>query len=412
MIVGQMKSERIIVSYAGVHQAYQLALAAHEMGELQAFYCSLYDAPGCWGERLGDFVGKGYFEGRRAEGLAPDKAIEFAWPLLWKTIRDKIYRRGRENWLTVNSAFDLYVARQLQKSSPSIFVGTSTSDLYSLRAAKRNGATLVHDCPSVHPFFQSHLLEEAADLVGMNIRRGKGPGRMEERKLREYDLADVLLVYSSFHRKSFEEQGFAQEHIYESPLWVDQSLWYRDASEYPECATPNKPLKLLFVGSISLRKGMPFLLDAVAQCGNAVELTIVGTPSLKAHPSLVAKTKNVSYLSPQPKSQLHNTYQMHDVLVLPSVCDSFGFVALEAMACGLPVIMTENCGAPAPDPSWRVPAMDAWRLAERILYYADDRTRVAEDGKTAMAFSTEYTPKHYRQKIRKLFATILNNHRV
>jgi len=100
-----------------------------------------------------------------------------------------------------------------------------------------------------------------------------------------------------------------------------------------------------------LRKRIPFLLDAVAQCGAAVELTIIGTPPLRTDPSLVAQSQNVSYLSPQSKTQLRNTYQIHDVPVLPSVCDSFGFVALEAMACGLPVIITEKCGAPEPGSS-------------------------------------------------------------
>ena len=403
-----MQSKRIVVSYAGVHQAYQLALAAQEMGELQAFYCALYDAPKCWGARFANFVGKGYFEGRRADGLELDKVVEFPWPLIWKVMRDQFYRRGRENWLTVNSAFDLYVAKQLQRLPPSIFVGTATSDLFSLKAAKRNGATLVHDCPGVHPFFEASLLEEAADHVGMKIHRRRSPGQMEQRKLREYDLADILLVYSGIHRKSFEDEGFLPERIFESPLWVDPGLWYRDPIDYPRSAKPTKPLKLLFVGSISLRKGIPFLLDAVAQCGAAVELTIVGNPPLKPHPSLLPKSRNVSYLLPQSKTQLRTTYQMHDVFVLPSVCDSFGFVALEAMACGLPVIMTENCGAPAPDSSWRVPAMDSRRLAERILYYADERTRISEDGKTALAFSTIYTPERYRNNVRELFTTILN----
>jgi glycosyltransferase involved in cell wall biosynthesis len=386
-----------------------MALAAHEMSELQSFYCSLYDAPECWGARFGDFVGTGYFEGRRADGLKLDKVVEFPWPLIWKAMRDRFYRRGVGNWLTVNSAFDLWVAKQLQSSPPSIFVGTATSDLYSLKVAKRNGSALVHDCPGIHPFFEARLLEEAADHAGMKILTHRSPGRMERRKLGEYDLTDVLMVYSGFHRKSFEDEGFAPEQIFESPLWVDPGLWYRDAVDYPGSAKPMKPLKLLFVGSISLRKGIPFLLDAVAQCGAAVELTIVGTPPLRAHPSLVAKTKNVTYLSPQSKTKLRNTYQMHDVLVLPSVCDSFGFVALEAMACGLPVIITENCGAPSPYSSWRVPAMDSRRLAERILYYADDRTRISKDGKTAMVFSSVYTPQQYRDNVRGLFSTILNN---
>ena len=54
---GLANAGRIVVSYAGVHQAYQLALAAQEMGELKAFYCSLYDAPKKWGGMIAGLVG-------------------------------------------------------------------------------------------------------------------------------------------------------------------------------------------------------------------------------------------------------------------------------------------------------------------------------------------------------------------
>lgn len=149
-----MKSSGIVISYSGVHSAYQLALAAQEMGELQAFYCSPYDAPQCWGERVGGFVGKGHFEGRRVDGIQLKKVIEFPWPLICKVICERIHPRWRDIWLPFNSAFDSYVAGKLQKGSPRLFVGTATSDLFSLRAAKRTGATLIHDCPGVHPVFE------------------------------------------------------------------------------------------------------------------------------------------------------------------------------------------------------------------------------------------------------------------
>ena len=99
---------------------------------------------------------------------------------------------------------------------------------------------------------------------------------MGQRKIDEYALADTLLVYSDFHKKSFEEAGHSGKRFFVSPLWVDKSMWYREAPKRDDKA-PNHPLKLLFVGAISLRKGIPFLLKAVATCGNAVQLTIVGS---------------------------------------------------------------------------------------------------------------------------------------
>ena len=157
----------VVVSYAGVHQTYQLALAADELGELQAFYCALYQHDSKWGSRFADLVGHGLIEGRRADGLDLRKVVEFPWPLLLKVIRDRIYPRGRDGWLAANSAFDWWVSQRIATSPPEIFVGTASSDLHCLQAAKTYGTALVHDCPGLHPRFESRLLREAAETAGV-----------------------------------------------------------------------------------------------------------------------------------------------------------------------------------------------------------------------------------------------------
>jgi len=58
---------------------------------------------------------------------------------------------------------------------------------------------------------------------------------------------------------------------------------------------------------------------------------------------------------PQSKAALRELYCKHDIMVFPSLSDSFRFVAMETMACSLPVIVTQNCGVPVPEELWRVP---------------------------------------------------------
>ena len=404
-----MSHGRIAVSYAGIHQAFQLALAVHEIAELKAFYCALYDDPAKWGGSFARYLPPGLIENRRVDGLDVRRVIEFPWPLLLKAARDRIYPRAKDNWFATNSTFDWWASRKLTADPCEVFVGTSSSDLFSLQTAKAHGAILVHDCPGAHWSTDSMLQREAAARAKIRARARRRPWpqshAMRSRILREYELADVLLVYSDFHRRSFEAAGFPQSRLFVLPLWVDTAFWHlsRPRSE----STREQPLKLLFVGSIDLRKGIPFLLDAVAQCKKAVQLTIVGQRTGETNRVINSDFPNVTYLGYLPKVELRKVYADHDVFVLPSVCDPFPRVAFEAMACGLPVILTENCGTPTPDASWKVVPMNVESLAQRIMHYADDRTLVARDGEQAARFAARFTPQVYRQNVQKLLKMML-----
>jgi glycosyltransferase involved in cell wall biosynthesis len=218
-------------------------------------------------------------------------------------------------------------------------------------------------------------------------------------------MADAFIFCSETQRRSLGKKVPADKPALIAPLWIDTDLWKgafrNDASEIVR-----GPLKVLFAGKIGLRKGIPYLLQAREECSRRVSLTLVGTLEPEVE-SLLAKTDGVNLLPPRSKPALRELYWNHDVLVLPSLGDSFGFVALEAMACGLPVIVTENCGVPVPDPAWRVPIMNSEAIAERLLHYAADRAALEQDGRIAAEFARQYTPQRYRDQIKCLFRRLL-----
>jgi glycosyltransferase involved in cell wall biosynthesis len=114
--------------------------------------------------------------------------------------------------------------------------------------------------------------------------------------------------------------------------------------------------------------------------------------------------KHLPYLT---KAELKNLYREHDVLVMPTLGDSFGFVTVEAMASGMPVIASQNAGAPVPDPSWRVPPHDAEAIRARLLAYHADREMLRFDGEVAAAFGQNFRPVNYRQRAGELFKHLL-----
>lgn len=386
----------IDVAYSGVHQAYQLALAAHEVGGLRRFHCSIYDAPGHWGGFLSRLAGKAALQSRKVEGLPLDQVIEHPWPLLSKMVKDRVFGADRDDWFCANEAFDRAVAQSLRKSPPKVFIGTETCALHSLEACVVTETLRLHDCPQLHPAFLNAVMREAEDRSGVRwLGMGERPA-MAQRKLREYEMADYLLLYSEVHQRSFELAGFSSNRLFQCPLWVDTAFWQ---SAQRESRSEASPLKFLFAGSLTLRKGIPFLLRALGRTKVECSLTLVGTLSSEITIPERVGGCSITVTGPMTKSALRRAYQEHDLFVLPSVADSFGFVALEAMACGLPVVLTNNCGAPVPDASWRIPAMNVDALAERLTYYLDHPHRIQEDRLHAIKFAQGFTPVRYRQSI-------------
>lgn len=393
----------IDVAYSSVHQAFQLALAAQEENCLRHFHCSIYDADGKWGGLLGRVLRPGTLHSRKVQGLDVSHVVEHPWPLVRKMVYDRFYGSDTGDWLDANDAFDRAVAARLAKSPAKAFIGTETCDLHCLRMCQEMGTIRIHDCPQLHPQFLEEVMLEASERSGV---RWHGTGEkpdMQKRKLEEYELAEHLLIYSNVHRRSFERAGFHPDQLFQWPLWVDTDFWLLADGKKRDCVSP---LRFLFVGSINLRKGMPFFMEALRLLDRTCALTLVGTPSAEVSiPSKIGGC-SITLAGPMSKTALREAYGAHDVFILPSVADSFGFVALEAMACGLPVILTENCGAPVPAPEWRVPAMDSRALAQRMAWYLDDPVRVAVDGVQAEKFAGEFTPAVYRGGIRGLLRQI------
>jgi glycosyltransferase involved in cell wall biosynthesis len=229
---------------------------------------------------------------------------------------------------------------------------------------------------------------------------------MKERKLQEYEMAGRLMVYSEFHEQSFVRQGVPAERFFQNPLWVDTDFWQPMIVPKRSSRTAGM-LHLLFVGELSLRKGLPFLFKALELLDAPVRLTLAGrrTDQLEV-PSRIGRAEIVA-TGPLTKHRLRELYAEHDLLVLPSVADAFGWVAVEAMACGIPVLLSENCGAPVPDPTWRVPALNSSAIAARLQYYLDQPERLLHDASSCCAFAQQFTPKRFRQTVKAEYLKLL-----
>jgi glycosyltransferase involved in cell wall biosynthesis len=390
----------IAVAYSGVHQAYQLALAAQELGRLDRFYCSMFAAEGKWGGVFARLMGSDALVNRRVDGLSSKRVCENPWPLLTHRLRTRFRPASANDWTLANEWFDRWVARRIKRSACRIFVGVETCSAESLAMARECGKVRVLDCPGVDAEFLDEMAAEAGAALGITTVGQADSPAMRERKRREIELADAILLCSEAQARMFRARAATTANLYVAPLWVDSHFW-RPAEG---CRKPDSaPLRALFVGKINLRKGVPFLVRALTECDKSVSLTLVGGLDDELRPFLKNYEGKINVLPPCTKTELRKHYQSHDLLILPSLGDSFGFVAMEAMACGAPVVVSENCGAPVPDPSWRVPVMDSAAIARRFEYYAANPQALEQDRQVARRFALRFTPERYREKINELY---------
>jgi glycosyltransferase involved in cell wall biosynthesis len=397
-----LNNSSVIVAYSGVHQAFQIALAAHEAGVLDAFYGSIFDAPGKWGGQLGFLFGKNALANRRCPGLPSEKLVEYPWPELFARLKRRGGCARRDEWIWTAQRFDRHIASVLSKKQSRLFIGVENCAAESFRVGRERGMMLVYDCPGFNPEVTDQAALRAADEWKLPRPKPSDSPAIKANKERELALADCVLVYSEVHQRSWQQRGVDAKKFERIPLWIEPALWFSQSPKRPA----DGPLRVLFAGRATLHKGVPYLLDAVKKCGSRVQLDCVGKIQEELQP-LVAALPNVNVLPPVPKAQLREVYCNHDVLVLPSLGDSFGFVALEAMACGLPVIVTENCGVPVPDPAWRMPIMNSGAIAQRLEYYAKDRDALNRDGQVAQQFARQFTPERYREQIKNLLRRLL-----
>ena len=161
----------------------------------------------------------------------------------------------------------------------------------------------------------------------------------------ECDLADHIVVNSAWSQNALLSEGVPAEKIKVVPLAYEavgeSSLFQR---EYPTVFSPARPLRVLFLGQINLRKGIGQLFETIQLLtGESVEFWFVGPvqvsipPGLREHPQ-------VKWFGVAPRSKVETYYKRADVFILPTLSDGFGITQLEAQSWKLPVVASRHCG--------------------------------------------------------------------
>ncbi len=299
----------------------------------------------------------------------------------------------------VYRSLDRYAARRARRSTTLTAVYAYEDGAHELfRAASRAGIARYYDQPIGHWRAARAILAEEAERLpewAATITGLRDSAEKLARKDAELRLADRILVASTFTRRTLEGVDTGRARIDLVPYGAPPVI-------RPARRATGSRMRVLFVGSLSQRKGIAYVFEAVRRLGVQVELTLIGRPPAPC-PALERELGRHRWLESLPHAHLLEEMAAHDVLLFPSLFEGFGLVILEAMSRGLPVIATPHTAAPdilqdGVD-GYIVPVRDVDAIVDRCERLRSDHGLHEAMRDAALATAERWTWARYQQSI-------------
>jgi len=354
----------VLVTHPGRQHSHQAAVALERAGMLAGYWAGVpavaeqaARAPALLRRRFRRYA---------PVPLDPRRVRWFPWTPALRRTGDALLPPGgaaRVDFLACR-LFDRWVAARLPRAGVDAVIACEISALATFRAARARGIATILDAPSLH--------HEAQD----RLHGTTDPAALHRRITRIKDLeiacADHVLTVSELARETYLEAGVPAAKVHAVSLGADLELF---APEREPPAAGHDGFLFLFAGACLKRKGFDLLLEAfdrVAAAAPQARLRIVGPRGDCADLLEHRARGGIDVAGAVDQRQLARELQQADCLVLPSRNDSYGMVVAEALASGLPVVVSDMVGAKeliAPEVNgWVVPAGDAAALAERMSW--------------------------------------------
>lgn len=160
----------------------------------------------------------------------------------------------------------------------------------------------------------------------------------------ECELADRIVVNSEWSRSCLERAGIPSGKLHVVPLAYEPESMTTALHDYPDAFSRTRPLRVLFVGQVSVAKGAAALLEALTLLRDVfVEVRFVGGVAMSI-PQRFLDHPAITWVGPVSRSEVMNHYRDSDVLIFPTLSDGFGMAQVEAQGWGLPVIASRRSG--------------------------------------------------------------------
>lgn len=393
---------RVSVSCLGSRERYGMPVALHKLEMLDVLYTDLYVPH--FVSQLGNFswLNNGFAAllGRNHADL-PFRLVRTQL-LLGLEFRFKVRRARQLNEqlslsIKFGSRFAGQIVKDILRVDSDFLVAFSGAALETFAMMKNSKSQAFRILDQIDPGLNDYLLIE--NECKRYPQWGEGNEQINrnyfDRVKSEIYLADHLIVNS--HYSATMVQGWVGNKPI-SVLPIPSSFERKLKSNFNNQGR----LKVLFLGTLSLRKGIHYALEAVErmrQSGFDIELTLAGGCRIDAN--MLHNYKCIDYLGSVPSRMVQALLDSHDILLFPTLSEGFGIVQVEAISRSVPVIATKNCGAVVEhDVSGLViDAMCTDSIVEGLTRYYNDRALLAQHSRNAFTRSESFTVENYAKAL-------------
>lgn len=394
----------ILVGHPTRQHSHRLAQALEQAGLLHSYWTLLPDRRALpWVPASLDGVLPSAIMRNPLQCLPIEKVHTLIGPLLLQKLGSRAGSVGLRHlgeWMAW-TAFDRWVARQLPRLRPTAVVGYEMCCAETFKVAKRLDIVCVLDAAAVHHTMQDRILAE--EKYGANTRAGK---RLRRCKQIEIGLADRIICVSELAKCSYLDAGVEGNRIVVNQVGCEVTKFAAPATSLRD-GVP----KFIFVGMPVSHKGFDLLVASFARLLNQYPIAELHVAGDAAMAGLLKAGNQVHIHGKLAHDQLSKLLPQMDCLVLPSRLESFGMVVVEALAAGVPVIVSDHAGSSeairADENGWVVPAGDEDALFHRMLNCCRDLEHVRSMSTACVRSAVAHDWSHYSNRALEIFSSLL-----
>ena len=372
----------------GAREHYAIPRAVHQQCRLAGLLTEAWAQPGAIAGLLPSRLLR-----RVRERFHPDLVtarvadFTFSWLLFEARHRrslhgwDLIMERNRWFQRRVLTALQSAVRRQQVALADSrrVLFAYSYAALEPFRWAKAQGWTTVLGQIDPGPVEAEIVADEHQRYPGLASQWQAPPPNYWTDWRAECELADVIVVNSEWSRKGLAGGGVATEKVHVVPLIYENAPSAAPPRAYPDRFSAVRPLRVLFLGQVNLRKGVARVLEAARRLrGEPIEWWLIGPRDFEPSPAELAEP-HWRWIGPVRRGEVGRYYDEADVFLFPTLSDGFGLTQLEAQARRLPVIASRYCGTVVHDGKngFLLPDVSSEAIAAVVLECVRNPTRLA-----------------------------------